>query len=57
MSFERSNVRWTPRPVGVTSSSMSWRRLVPMPVYAGEDLLPLADKRMLAVPLSELWER
>ena len=26
-------------------------------LYAGEDLLPLADKRMLAVPLSELWER
>ena len=26
-------------------------------LYSGEDLLPLADKRMLAVPLSELWER
>ena len=26
-------------------------------LYAAEDLLPLADKRMLAVPLSELWER
>ena len=26
-------------------------------LYAGEDLLPLADTRMLAVPLSELWER
>ena len=26
-------------------------------LYAGGDLLPLADKRMLAVPLSELWER
>lgn len=26
-------------------------------LYAGEDVLPLADTRMLAVPLSELWER
>lgn len=26
-------------------------------LYAGRDRLPLADKRMLAVPLSELWER
>lgn len=26
-------------------------------LYTGEDLLPLADRRMLAVPLSELWER
>ena len=26
-------------------------------LYAGKDRLPLADKRMLAVPLSELWER
>ncbi len=26
-------------------------------LYAGEDLLPLADTRMLAVPLRELWER
>lgn len=26
-------------------------------LYAGQDLLPLADKRMIAVPLSELWER
>ena len=26
-------------------------------LYAGEDLLPLPDKRMLAVPLSVLWER
>ena len=25
--------------------------------HAGEDLLPLPDKRMLAVPLSALWER
>ena len=25
--------------------------------YAGADLLPLPDKRMLAVPLSALWER
>ena len=25
--------------------------------YAGPDLLPLPDKRMLAVPLSALWER
>lgn len=26
-------------------------------LYAGKDVLPLADTRMLAVPLSELWER
>ncbi len=26
-------------------------------LYSGEDILPLADKRLLAVPLSELWER
>ncbi|MDE2794421.1 MAG: ATP-binding protein [Gemmatimonadota bacterium] len=26
-------------------------------LYNGRDILPLADKRMLAVPLSELWER
>ena len=26
-------------------------------LYAGQDLLPLADKRMLAVPLNELWTR
>ncbi|MDE3257694.1 MAG: ATP-binding protein [Gemmatimonadota bacterium] len=26
-------------------------------LYAGRDCLPLADKRMLAVPLSDLWER
>lgn len=26
-------------------------------LYAGADLLPLPDKRMLAVPLSALWER
>ena len=26
-------------------------------LYGGTDLLPLADKRMLAVPLSALWER
>ena len=26
-------------------------------LYAGQDLLPLADKRMLAVPLNELWMR
>ena len=26
-------------------------------LYAGRDRLPLADKRILAVPLSELWER
>ena len=26
-------------------------------LYAGADLLPLHDKRMLAVPLSALWER
>lgn len=26
-------------------------------LYAGEDVLPLADTHMLAVPLSELWER
>ena len=25
--------------------------------YEGRDMLPLTDKRMLAVPLSELWER
>ena len=25
--------------------------------YDGRDMLPLSDKRMLAVPLSELWER
>ena len=25
--------------------------------YEGRDMLPLADKRMIAVPLSELWER
>lgn len=26
-------------------------------LYAGADLLPLPDKRMIAVPLSALWER
>lgn len=26
-------------------------------LYNGRDILPLADERMLAVPLSELWER
>ena len=26
-------------------------------LYAGRDLLPLGDRRMLAVPLSELWQR
>ena len=26
-------------------------------LYAGRDVLPLGDRRMLAVPLSELWER
>ena len=26
-------------------------------LYTGRDRLPLADKRILAVPLSELWER
>jgi predicted AAA+ superfamily ATPase len=26
-------------------------------LYAGRDRLPLADKRIIAVPLSELWER
>ena len=26
-------------------------------LYAGRDLLPLGDRRMLAVPLRELWER
>ena len=26
-------------------------------LYAGRDVLPLADRRMLAVPLSELWEQ
>ena len=26
-------------------------------LYHGRDILPLADERMLAVPLSELWER
>ena len=26
-------------------------------LHAGRDRLPLADERMLAVPLSELWER
>ncbi len=26
-------------------------------LYTGHDRLPLADERMLAVPLSELWER
>ena len=26
-------------------------------LYNGRDVLPLADERMLAVPLSELWER
>lgn len=26
-------------------------------LYAGENVLPLADTRMLAVPLSDLWER
>ena len=26
-------------------------------LYGGPDLLPLADKRILAVPLSALWER
>ena len=25
-------------------------------LYAGRDVLPLGDRRMLAVPLSELWE-
>ena len=28
-----------------------------MLLYAGRDVLPLGDRRMLAVPLSELWER
>ena len=26
-------------------------------LYAGRDVLPLGDRRMLAAPLSELWER
>lgn len=26
-------------------------------LYNGRDILPLAGKNMLAVPLSELWER
>ena len=26
-------------------------------LYNGRDILPLADERMLAVPLGELWER
>ncbi len=26
-------------------------------LYAGQDILPLNDKRMLAVPLSELWDQ
>ena len=26
-------------------------------LYIGRDRLPLADERILAVPLSELWER
>ena len=26
-------------------------------LYNGRDILPLADRRMLAVPLSELWTR
>ena len=26
-------------------------------LYAGRDVLPLGDPRLLAVPLSELWER
>ena len=26
-------------------------------LYTGDDVLPLGDRRMLAVPLSELWER
>ena len=26
-------------------------------LYNGRDILPLADERMLAVPLSELWTR
>ena len=26
-------------------------------LYAGRDVLPLGDRRMLAVPLSEMWER
>ena len=26
-------------------------------LYTGRDRLPLADERILAVPLSELWER
>ena len=26
-------------------------------LYAGRDILPLGDRRLLAVPLSELWER
>ena len=26
-------------------------------LYAGRDVLPLGDRRMLAVPLSELWEQ
>ena len=26
-------------------------------LYAGRDVLPLGDRRMFAVPLSELWER
>jgi hypothetical protein len=28
-----------------------------MILYAGESTLPTADKRILAVPLSELWTR
>ena len=28
-----------------------------MLLYAGRDVLPLGDRHMLAVPLSELWER
>ena len=26
-------------------------------LYGGQDILPLGDKRMLAVPISELWDR
>jgi len=25
-------------------------------LYAGREVLPLGDRRMLAVPLSELWK-
>jgi len=26
-------------------------------LYTGKDILPLRDKRLLAVPISELWKR